>query len=47
MPLKRHLEMCNLEKNNRQTGSKQQAFSSENTIFTKKIPTFLAVEASF
>ncbi len=39
--------MCNLEKINRQTGSKQQAFSSENSSFTKKISTFLAVEASF
>lgn len=28
--------MCNLEKINRQTGSKQQAFSSENSSFTKK-----------
>lgn len=39
--------MCNLEKINRQTGSKQQAFSSENSSFTMKIPTFLVLEASF
>lgn len=39
--------MCNLEKINRQTGSKQEDFASENSSFTKKISTFLAVEASF
>lgn len=39
--------MCHLEKINRQTGSKQEVFFSENLSFTKKISTFLAVEASF
>ena len=39
--------MCNLEKINRQTGSKQEVFEPENSSFTKKISTFLAVEASF
>ena len=39
--------MCNLEKINRQTGSKQEAFSSENSSFIKKISTFLIVETSF
>ena len=39
--------MCHLEKINRQTGSKQEVFASENSSFIKKILTFLAVEASF
>ena len=39
--------MCNLEKINRQTGSKQEVFGAENSSFAKKISTFLAVEASF
>lgn len=39
--------MCILEKINRQTGSKQEAFTTENSSFTMKILTFLAVEASF
>lgn len=39
--------MCHLEKINRQTGSKQEVFDAENSSFTNKIPTFLAVEASF
>lgn len=47
MPLKRHMKMCNLEKINRYTGSKQEVFDAENSSFTKKISTFLAVEASF
>lgn len=39
--------MYNLEKINRQTGSKQEVFDAENSSFTKKISTFLVVEASF
>ena len=39
--------MCHLEKINRQTGSKQEAFTTEDSSFTMKIPAFLAVEASF
>lgn len=39
--------MCHLEKINRQAGSKQEVFDAENSSFTKKIPTFLAVEALF
>ncbi len=39
--------MCILEKINRQTGSKQEVFAPENSSFTLKISTFLAVEASF
>ncbi len=39
--------MCILEKINRQTGSKQEVFATENSSFTMKIPTFLVVEASF
>lgn len=39
--------MCNLEKINKQTGSKQEVFGLENSSFTLKISTFLVVEASF
>ena len=39
--------MYNLEKINRQTGSKQEVFGLENSSFTLKISTFLIVEASF
>ena len=39
--------MCNLEKINRQTGSKQETFGLENSGLTLKISTFLVVAASF